>query len=416
GFVFAFYSRVFYQIVLCNEFLRETSDAKLNERGVDANLRAEIQGYRAEARFLRALSYWHALDLFRNVPFVTEEDAVGSFFPEQIQAADLFNYIESELLAIESLIAPARTNEYARADQGAVWTLLAKLYLNAEVYVGTNRYADCVTYCDKVVNAGYTLEPEYGHLFLADNHRSNEIIFPIAFDGINTRTWGGTTFIIRAGIGGLMDPSESGVASGWAGTRVTRQLVELFPEAAGGILVRPNAGNTASYPKIYVPGAYQGWNPGATRFSLSSVANNKIFEGYQYFPEDNSPFLFTRVPAWALILGDNGGDGTLEMNGDTIRTGPAGLYRIEVNLNNNTYTLERTEWGIIGDATPGGWDTDTDMSWNAETEAMEVFIDMTQGVFKFRANDDWVINLGDENGDVILTQDGADIPIDAGSY
>lgn len=416
GFIFAFYSRVFYQIVLCNEFLRETTDAKLNERGVDANLRAEIQGYRAEARFLRALSYWHALDLFRNVPFVTEEDAVGSFFPEQIQASDLFNYIESELLAIEPLIAAPRSNEYARADRAAVWTLLAKLYLNAEVYTGTSRYADCVTYCDKVVNAGYTLEPEYAHLFLADNHNSNEIIFPVAFDGINTRTWGGMTFIIRAGIGGQMNPAESGVASGWAGTRITRQVVELFPEAAGGILVPDNQGNTGSYPKIYVPGAYQGWNPGATRFSLSSVTNNKIYEGYKYFPEDNSPFLFTRVPAWALILGDNGGDGTLEMNGDTIRTGPAGLYRIEVNLNNNTYTLERTEWGIIGDATPGGWDTDTDMSWNAEEEAMEVFVDLTQGEFKFRANDDWAINLGDENGNVILTQDGANIPIEAGSY
>ncbi|NNE27307.1 MAG: RagB/SusD family nutrient uptake outer membrane protein, partial [Saprospiraceae bacterium] len=133
GFIFAFYSRIFYQIALANEFIRETSEEKLQERGVDANLQAEVAGFRAEARFLRALSYWHALDHFRNVPFVTEEDAVGAFLPEQINANDLFNYIESELLDIETLIAPARGNEYGRADQGAVWTLLAKLYLNAEV-------------------------------------------------------------------------------------------------------------------------------------------------------------------------------------------------------------------------------------------------------------------------------------------
>ncbi|MBK9012893.1 MAG: RagB/SusD family nutrient uptake outer membrane protein [Saprospiraceae bacterium] len=80
GFIYATYSRVFYQISICNEFLRETTDAKMDDRGVDAALRAEIKTYRAEARFLRALSYYHALDLFRNVPFVTEEDAVGAFF------------------------------------------------------------------------------------------------------------------------------------------------------------------------------------------------------------------------------------------------------------------------------------------------------------------------------------------------
>ena len=79
GFIFAFYSRMFYQVVATNEFLRETTEAKLNERGVDAALAEEIRGFRAEARFLRALSYWHALDLFRNVPFVTENDPVGSF-------------------------------------------------------------------------------------------------------------------------------------------------------------------------------------------------------------------------------------------------------------------------------------------------------------------------------------------------
>ena len=123
GFTFAFYSRVFYQIVVCNEFLRETTDAKLNERNVSAPVRAEIVDYIAEARFLRALSYWHALDVFRNVPFVTENDKVGAFFPNQTNATDLFKYIESELLDIENTIKAPRTNQYGRADRAAVWTL-----------------------------------------------------------------------------------------------------------------------------------------------------------------------------------------------------------------------------------------------------------------------------------------------------
>ncbi|HET8810755.1 MAG TPA: RagB/SusD family nutrient uptake outer membrane protein [Flavobacteriaceae bacterium] len=231
-FIRTMYSRVMYQVSLTNEFLRQTTPAKLDERGVGADLRAEIQKYRAEARFLRALSYYHALDMFGNPPFVTEEDPIGAFLPQQIQRAELFDYIESELLAIESEIIPARENEYGRADQAAVWTLLAKLYLNAEVYIGEDRYSEVITYTQKIINAGYTLADEYENLFLADNNTNgaqNEVIFSINFDGLNTYSFGGMTFIIHASIGGSMDPLASGVNSGWAGLRTTPEFVSLFP-------------------------------------------------------------------------------------------------------------------------------------------------------------------------------------------
>lgn len=415
GFIFAFYSRLFYQVVICNEFLRETTDAKLAERGVDAALAEEIRGYRAEARFLRALSYYHGLDMFRNIPFVTENDAVGSFFPQQIMAPDLFAYIESELLSIENEIAPARTNEYGRADQGAVWTLLAKLYLNAEAYIGTPRYSDCVTYCTKVINAGYTLEPEYEHLFLADNHRSNEIIFPITFDGVHTRTYGGTTFLVMGAIGGSMKPEDSGVSSAWGGMRTTKEFVEKFPKNIGGIVAEPNQGSTALYPKLYVPGEYQGWVGTNTETSLASKLNNKVFEGHVYFPTDNSPFFFTRVPSasFALRMGDNGGDGTLENNGDTIWIAQAGMYYIRADLNNNTYTMERRDWTITGDAVPGG---SQPLTFNPKSQALEIVATLNDGTFEFRANNDPSINLGDELVNSILTQDAKDISIESGSY
>ncbi len=232
-FITAFYYRVFYQITVCNEFIRETSDEKLDERGVTDTLRTEIGQYRAEARFLRALSYYHALDLFGNVPFVTEENEPGAFFPEQINRADLYDYIETELLAIEGQLIDARANEYARADKAAAWMLLAKLYLNSEVYIGQQKYAECLTYCNKIIGAGYTIEPEYKNLFLADNDNSGEVIFPIAFDGIHTRTWGGTTFIIHAAVGGEMVPADYGIDGGWAGTRTTSALVNKFPDETG---------------------------------------------------------------------------------------------------------------------------------------------------------------------------------------
>ena len=124
-FITAMYYRIYYQIPLCNEFLRETTDEKLDERGIDQATRSDIVFYRAEARFLRALSYWHALDMFRNVPFITEEDEVGSFFPERTTAPELFEYIESELLAVEGQLMAPRQNEYGRADQAAAWMVLA---------------------------------------------------------------------------------------------------------------------------------------------------------------------------------------------------------------------------------------------------------------------------------------------------
>ncbi len=233
-FIAAFYYRIFYQISVCNEFIRQTTDAKLDERGIGDQYREDIHYYRAEARFLRALSYWHALDLFGNVPFVTENDEVGAFFPNQIDRAGLFNYIESELKSIEPLLVPARQNEYGRADQGADWMLLAKLYLNAQVYIGQPKYTECLTYCNKIIAAGYTLEPNYRKLFGADNDHLNEVIFSINFDGLHTRTYGGTNFIVHAAIGGTsMVPGDYGIKGGWGGTRVTPDFVNKFSDITG---------------------------------------------------------------------------------------------------------------------------------------------------------------------------------------
>ncbi len=408
GFTFAFYSRIFYQISLCNEFLRETTNSKLSSRGVSDELRAEIQEFRAEARFLRALSYWHALDLFRNVPFVTEQDDVGAFFPQQIQAADLFDFIESELLEIEETIAAPGTNEYGRADRGAVWMLLAKLYLNAEVYTGENRYADCFEYCERIISAGYQLEEEYAHLFLADNDNSSEIIFPIISDGVNTRTWGGMTFIINAAIGGNMNPSDLGMGGGWGGTRAVREFVEVFPEGGDGVIVERNLGQTVSYPKLYVPGTHQGNDPTDTRNSLSSPGGDNIFFGHKYFPDPNTEIRFTRIPSsTAPIYGDNQGDGTLQINGDPIVVPEPGLHYIRVNWSNLTYTIERRDWALQGPAVPGGGSLP--LEWNEDERALEIEAELNAGEFTFIANDDPDLVLGDTGGDAILEIGGAPI-------
>ena len=235
-FIRTMYSRLMYQVALTNEYLRQTTDSKLDSRGVSADLRTEIQTYRAEARFMRALTYWHAMDLFGNPPFVTENDPIGAFLPPQIQRADLFNYVESELLAILDDLAEPNADPvtyYGRADRAAAWMVLAKIYLNAEVYTGTARYADVITYTNNIIGAGYSIPNNpYFQLFLADNDSNgaqDEVIFTIPFDGLNTQAFGGMTFLTHAPVGGSMNPADFGINGGWFGIRTTPTFVEQFP-------------------------------------------------------------------------------------------------------------------------------------------------------------------------------------------
>ena len=233
-FIVAMYYRIFYQVSLCNELIRQVA---ANPAGVEFQNKGALV---AEARALRALSYYHAIDMFGNVPFATENDAVGAQGPRQINRADLFAWIEKEckeLLEGNDLAAEG-TNVYGRCDKGFVKMILAKLYLNAEVYVGEDRYADCAALCEDLV-ATYPLADNFADLFAADNHlftanstygASNEIIFAVPHDGINTTSYGGTNFLIFAGTGGDMNAAEAGISSGWGGLSVCKQVSERYTD------------------------------------------------------------------------------------------------------------------------------------------------------------------------------------------
>lgn len=226
------YYRIYYQITLANELIREASDEKLNSRGFSESDKAMIKGYQAEARFLRALSYYHALDLYGSVPFVDETHQVGAFLPEQISKVDLFNYLEAELTELENLLPASGQNEFGRVDVVAAWMILAKLYLNAEVYTPTARYNDAVTYSQKVIDSTYELDDDYQLLFLADNYLSKGIILPVIHDGINAQTWGGTTMIACSSWASDMDPAAYGIDA-WGGNRARKQLIEKFEDYTG---------------------------------------------------------------------------------------------------------------------------------------------------------------------------------------
>src|SRR5207253_855007 len=124
------------------EFIRQADDGKLDKRNITGSNADDVREYKREARFLRAYQYWMLMDLFANPPFADENTVIAGAPPPQIQRAALFTWIENELKAIEPSMPAARTNEYGRADKAAVWALLARMYLNAQVYTGTPRYTD----------------------------------------------------------------------------------------------------------------------------------------------------------------------------------------------------------------------------------------------------------------------------------
>ncbi|HEY8397134.1 MAG TPA: RagB/SusD family nutrient uptake outer membrane protein [Flavihumibacter sp.] len=244
-FILGMYARPVYNITISNEYLREATDDKLASRGISGADADEIRSTRAEVRFLRAFNYWVMLDLFGKSTFITEEDQIGTNLPREINRTDLFNYIESELKALENEMRPARSIEYGRVDQGAAWALLARLYLNAEVYTGTPRYADALTYAKKVIDAGYELHPDYRQVFMADNDKAaSEFMYVITCDGLRTQSYGNTTFFVHAASGDNF--ADYGVNGGWYGYRATTALTDKFEDLSGNTDQRALFTNMAS--------------------------------------------------------------------------------------------------------------------------------------------------------------------------
>lgn len=235
---YAVYVRTLQGIAYTNEYLRQTASDRLSDRGVSSELAAKIQGFRAEARFLRAYFYWMALDVFGDVPFTTENSPFGGGVnPKQASRKDVFDYCISELtaLAADDSPMPAARSNYPRADKGAVLGLLARMYLNAEVYTGTPMWQEAKDACEDIFKMGYSLCPEYADLFRGDNGENpealNEVLFGISYDAEQTQSYGGTSYLTLAAIAATDVSSTqmiNGVNNGWGGIRVPYEYVEKY--------------------------------------------------------------------------------------------------------------------------------------------------------------------------------------------
>lgn len=241
SFVNGAYYRFYTQIGFCNEFIRKANETELSAEEFPSKGRLI-----AEARALRALTYYHVVDLFGNASFVSEHSIVGAN-PDYISRADLFNYVVDECKALleGNDIPEAGQAGYARLDKSFVRMVLAKMYLNAEVYVGKAMYAEAATLCKQIMSdhplhtvAVNSNNKPYAELFMADNHQfyGKELIFVVPQDAQKLTSWGVTNYLIYAGCGAstdspdenYMDPSKLGISSGWGGLSLTYEFSDKF--------------------------------------------------------------------------------------------------------------------------------------------------------------------------------------------
>ncbi len=173
--------------------------------------------------------------------------------------------------------------------------------------------------------------------------------------------------------------------------------------------------------ELWLPGSYQDWKP-ALAPTIKAISLTE-FEGYVYIPV-GAGFKFTSSPDWDHInYGDSGTPGLLTTDGlaNGLSLNVGGYYKFYVNTETLAYEIILVNsWGMVGTATPGGWDTDTNLNFDPATGLWSASIDLVAGALKFRANDGWDLNYGPANttelvGTLIQTNDAINIT-EAGNY
>lgn len=260
------YNRIFFTIPQCNNLLSILPNVDVENK----------DGIISEVRFIRALANYYLIDVFGKGVIATEENFGQSESLPEASRQELFDFVESELLAIEALLPT--TNTYGRATKGAAQMLLAKLYLNAEVYTGTPRYDDAATYANKVITEGsYTLATNFVSIFSADNDSSTEIIFPLIADAQVSQSFGNTTYIVNGSLNADTTPlAQFGATEGWGGHRSSKAWYGLFGDLNTSTDVRASLFWTDGH--NYEMEDYKEWTDGypSTKFRNTNFAGSSL--------------------------------------------------------------------------------------------------------------------------------------------
>lgn len=198
------------------------------------------------------------------------------------------------------------------------------------------------------------------------------------------------------------------------------------------IVVTPFVPVPTISPKLYIVGSFQAasgygndWTPGDGVPLEAASPTSTNYEGYAYFANGDAQYKFLPTnTGWDGDYGDAGDTagvytGVIESDGEVnagLPGGEAGYYFVKVDTGENTYSLAKQNWGIIGTATPGGWDSDTDLTYDPASKKWKVVMNLNAGDFKFRANDGWDVNFGDTGADGVLDAGGDNIVTTGGSY
>lgn len=224
------YYRAYIIIALCNEFLRKTETDVMKKNGVWDAAKNDVEYWRAEARFIRAYQYYQLCDLYGSVGWVDDSSPNGTY-PVQKTRKEIFEYVERELLDVQDKMMPSNRKVFGRTNQASAWFLLSRLYLNAQVYTGTQRNNDALTYAKKVINdANYSLAPQYIENFLKDNDTSQEILWAIPTDNNYMQGEGVTNFLLKFPISNYMfDFVDYGISETYSSNgSLTSTFVDKF--------------------------------------------------------------------------------------------------------------------------------------------------------------------------------------------
>lgn len=221
------YYRLYVIINYCNEFLKQCTESKLRDRGLYEEMKNDFEYYRSEVRIIRAYCYMTICDLYGSAPFVDESMEVG-VIPYQKTRKEIYDYMVSEAEDATTKLMKPGENVYARIDQVAGWFLLARIYLNAEVWAKESHYDKAYLYAKRVIDSQkYPLASDYRHIFLADNNTCTEIIWPLVQDPVHSPGHAGTNFLVKALANGDM-AKYVGVNGTWGNVRMKTQLVNKF--------------------------------------------------------------------------------------------------------------------------------------------------------------------------------------------
>ena len=247
------YTRLTYDITLFNNYLTQVEDNEENRQ------------YRAEVRFLRALHYWYMLDLFGKSPFKTEFNITE--LPVEYSGNQMYGWLDQELTDIENEMNATGTGvgafndsqNFGRADLGAVYLLHARLALNSAVYSDSinpeTEYRKAIDYCNKIEQSGaYSLSDKekngnsgYAQLFMADNDQNvdamNEIIFPIRQDGLRTRQYSGSLMLIAGSRSAAMP--NYGMKESWTCLFARKAMTQKFFPSLSNVPLVPDGAETS---------------------------------------------------------------------------------------------------------------------------------------------------------------------------